>query len=224
LQRVWGVAAAKITVLLSGVNERFRPVADPAALRALRARYNLGDAPFVLAVGTVQPRKNYPLLVRAFRRVADRHPHRLVIAGGKGWMPEALLAEIDRQGLGDRVVLTGFVDDADLPALYSSADLHAFPSLYEGFGLPLLEAMACGTPVLSSNASSLPEVARGPNGGDAAVLLPPDDETAWAQAMLKVIEDPAERDRLVAAGHEQARRFSWTRSARQLLALYDALI
>lgn len=219
LQEIWRVPSDKITVLYSGVNERFKPVTDPYELEAVRARHKL-SAPYVLAVGTVQPRKNYEFLVRAFRLVAERHPHQLIIAGGKGWLDEDLPLEIVRQGLQDRVRLAGFVDDADLPALYTMAELLVFPSLYEGFGLPLLEAMACGTPVISSNASSLPEVAQ----GDSAILLPPDDESAWTAAMLDLISDVDLRSRLAAAGYRQSAQFSWRAAARQLAALYDELL
>jgi len=223
LAAVWNVPESKVTVLHSGVNDRFRPVSDAAALAALRERYNLGDRPYILAVGTVQPRKNYEMLVRAFRGVAGRQPHNLVIAGGKGWLMEGLAEEIARQGLSDRVRTAGFVADEDLPALYSAADLFVFPSLYEGFGLPLLEAMACGVAVISSNASSLPEVTE--TGGEpAALLLPPDDESKWTQAMLWLLEDDGARQRLIAAGREQAARFTWRASARQLAGLYGALL
>jgi glycosyltransferase involved in cell wall biosynthesis len=232
LQSLWNVAPERITVLYSGVNERFRPVTDRAKLAAIRARYGLGDGPFVLTVGTVQPRKNYELLVRAFRPVADRHPHTLVIAGGKGWMDEGLAAEIERQGLGERVRLVGFVADEDLPGLYSAADLFVFPSLYEGFGLPLLEAMACGTPIISSNASSLPEVVQDqdgmmlgtPSASPAAVLLFPHDQSAWSEAMLRLLEDDEVRRRLVAAGFARSAGFSWRAAARQLADLYRRVL
>ena len=223
LAAIWRVPDDKVTVLYSGVNERFRPVTDATALAAVRARYGLGDRPYVLAVGTVQPRKNYELLVRAFRAVAQAGPHVLVIAGGRGWLTEGLDAEITRQGVADRVILPGFVDDADLPALYSAADLFVFPSLYEGFGLPLLEAMACGVPVISSDASSLPEVAA--TGGEpAALLLPPGDEAAWSAAMLRLLTDETARQRLITAGVAQAARFTWQAAARQLAALYERLL
>ena len=223
LAAIWRVPDDKVTVLYSGVNERFRPVTDATALAAVRARYGLGDRPYVLAVGTVQPRKNYELLVRAFRAVAQAGPHVLVIAGGRGWLTEGLDAEITRQGVADRVILPGFVDDADLPALYSAADLFVFPSLYEGFGLPLLEAMACGVPVISSDASSLPEVAA--TGGEpAALLLPPGDEAAWSAAMLRLLTDETARQRLSTAGVAQAARFTWQAAARQLAALYERLL
>ena len=219
LQALWGVPAERITVLYSGVNERFHPVTDEATLVAARDKYGL-DAPYILAVGTVQPRKNYELLVRAFRPIAARHPHSLVIVGGKGWLDESLPMEIERCGLQGRVKLTGFVDDADLPAIYSAADVLAFPSLYEGFGLPLLEAMACGTPVVSSNTSSLPEVA----GDGAAVLISPDDEGAWSRALLELLADDPARARLIAAGKRQSAQFSWRSSARQLVSLYKNLL
>lgn len=219
LQEVWQVPSEKIAVLYSGVNERFQPVTDPVELATVRARYGL-DEPYILAVGTVQPRKNYELLVRAFRPIADQYPHSLIIAGGKGWLDEGLPLEIERQGLAGRVRLAGFVDDADLPALYTMADLLAFPSLYEGFGLPLLEAMACGVPVISSNASSLPEVAQ----AGTAILLTPHDEAAWTGAMLKLLGNENLRSRLIAAGYRQSARFSWRDSARQLAGLYEALL
>ena len=218
LQSFWGVAPERISVLYSGVNERFRPVTDATALDAVCDRYGL-PRPFVLAVGTVQPRKNYEMLVRAFRPVTGHHPHSLVIVGGKGWLDEGLPKEIERQGLGERVKLAGFVDDADLPALYSAADLLAFPSLYEGFGLPLLEAMACGTPVLSSDASSLPEVA-----GSSAVLLSPHDESAWSAALIGLLGDEVARQRLLAAGFERSAQFSWASSARLLASIYRNIL
>ena len=133
------------------------------------------------------------------------------------------LATHEGQGLGQRVVMPGFVDDADLAALYSAADVFVFPSLYEGFGLPLLEAMACGVPVISSDASSLPEVAA--TGGEpAALLLSPQDEAGWSAAMLRLLAEPAARQRLIAAGAAQAARFTWPAAARQLAGLYDRLL
>jgi len=219
LQAVWDVPPEKITVLYSGVGRNFRPVTAGSALAAVRRRYALGDAPYLLSVSTLQPRKNYRMLIRAFRSVAARHPHRLVIAGGKGWLYEDVLAEVHRQGLEERVHFAGFVDDADLPALYSGADLFVFPSLYEGFGLTLLEAMACGVPVLTSTASSLPEVA-----GEAAVQLSPHDEEVWATAMNSLLSDEQRREELVASGFARVEQFTWERAARQLRGLYRELL
>jgi glycosyltransferase involved in cell wall biosynthesis len=215
----YGVAASKVSVLYSGVNPRFKPISIEARLKAVREKYGIGERPYVLSVGTLQPRKNYDMLIRAFRKVADTCPHNLVIAGGKGWLTDRISEEIVLQGLQDRVLLIGFADDDDLPALYSDASLFAYPSLYEGFGLPLLEAMACGVPVLNSNASCLPEVA-----GTATQQLAPDDQDAWSEAMLSLLADGGKKARLVAAGFLQARRFTWTRAAQQLNGIYGRLL
>lgn len=219
LLALWRVPDEKVTVLISGVHPRFAPVTDTAVLTAVRAKYVPGDRPFVLAVGTVQPRKNYQMLIQAFAPVAARHPHQLIIAGGRGWLVDEMLAEIGRQGLEGRVHFIGFVDDADLPALYSAADLFLFPSLYEGFGLPILEAMGCATAVIASDASSLPEVA-----GDAAVLLPPDDRVGWTAALDRLLADDAARRRLAEAGRRHSRAFSWQTAAQQLLTIYHQLL
>ena len=215
---VWQVPTEKITVLYCGVNRMFQPVTDLDQLTAVRQKYNLGQAPYVLCVGTVQPRKNYQMLIRAFRRVADQNSHNLIIAGGKGWLYDEMLAEVDRQGLNGRVYFIGFVEDADLPALYSAATLFAMPSLYEGFGLPLLEAMACGVPVLSSNASSLSEVV-----GETAVQLSPHDQQAWSQTLLDLLANPDICQQVIIDGFLQTQQFTWKKSAQQLLEIYASL-
>jgi glycosyltransferase involved in cell wall biosynthesis len=218
LMNIWQVGAEKVTVLYSGVSGRFRPVTDKKQLAAVRQKYGLGSAPFLVSVSTLQPRKNFQMLIRAFKPVADQQPHNLVIAGGKGWLYEEMLAEVEKQGLAGRVKFIGFVADSDLPALYSEASLMVFPSLYEGFGLPLLEAMACGIPVLSSNSSCLPEVV-----GEAAVQLSPTDQEAWSQMMNGLLADSGRRARMVAAGFLQARKFTWKKAAVQLLGIYREL-
>ncbi len=220
LMSLYQTPEEKITVLYSGVNEIFQPVHDKDRLRQVCSKYGIGDEPFILTVGTLQPRKNVQMLVRAFAsHTVPGSSHRLIIAGAKGWLYEQLLEYVRRMGLDRRVRFVGFVDDDDLPALYSAANLFAFPSLYEGFGLPILEAMACGTPVISSDASSLPEVT-----GDAGLLVAPQDEAAWAQSLAQLIGDEALRERLRAKGFEQAKRFSWRASARQLLGIYERLL
>jgi glycosyltransferase involved in cell wall biosynthesis len=218
LMNIWQVGAEKVTVLYSGVSGRFRPVTDKKQLAAVRQKYGLGSAPFLVSVSTLQPRKNFQMLIRAFKPVAEQQPHNLVIAGGKGWLYEEMLAEVEKQGLAGRVKFIGFVADSDLPALYSEASLMVFPSLYEGFGLPLLEAMACGVPVLSSNSSCLPEVV-----GEAAVQLSPTDQEAWSQMMNGLLADSGRRARMVAAGFLQARKFTWKKAAVQLLGIYREL-
>ena len=216
---VWNVPESKVTVLYSGVSRGFRPVTEKDLLNAVRTKYKLGDRPYLFSVGTLQPRKNYQMLIKAFKPLANEYPHCLLIAGGKGWLFEQMLAETERQGLGDRVRFLGFVDDADLPALYSLSTLFVFPSLYEGFGLPLLEAMACGTPVLTSDSSSLPEVA-----GEASVTLPPDQPELWTEAIKTLLDDASKRTSLVAAGFLQSRQFTWMRAAKQLLSIYEQLL
>jgi len=217
LMDIYSTPPEKISVLYSGVNEVFQPVRNAAVLRAVRARYGLGDALFILAVGTLQPRKNYTRLVQAFAQLAAPDVN-LVIAGGKGWMFDAIFAEVERCRLSQRVIFPGFVDDQDLPALYSAAAVLAYPSTYEGFGLPILEAFACGTPVVTSTASCLPEVA-----GDAALLVPPADVAALAEALQRAYADTETRNRLIKAGEARVRQFSWRASARQLVELYERL-
>ncbi len=215
----YSVPAEKVTVLYSGVSALFMPERSEKRLQAVRGKYALGRQPYVFSVSTLQPRKNYRMLIRAFKAVAEQRAHNLVIAGGKGWLHEEITAEIARQNLEDRVLLVGFVDDDDLPALYSGASLFAYPSLYEGFGLPLLEAMACGVPVLNSNASSLTEVA-----GQATVQLSPQDEQAWSETMLTLLGDATKRAGMVAAGFMQAKQFTWARAAQELKAIYRQLL
>ena len=215
----WAVPERKITVLYSGVSEAYHPVKDLAVLHSVRQTYGLQDNPYVLSVGTIQPRKNYQMLIRAFAPIARQHPFDLAIAGGKGWLEEEMKAEAARQGIADRVRFLGFVDDEHLPALYSAASLFVFPSLYEGFGLPVLEAMACGVPAIISNSSSLPEV-----GGEAALQLPPQSPDAWSSGMDSVLSDRNLAAEMIEAGFLQVQQFSWQKAARQLLGIYDALL
>jgi len=216
---LFGTQLDKITVLYGGVDAHFAPVQEPDRLAAVRARYGIGQAPFILGIGTVQPRKNYRRLIQAF---ADLNPSasglQLVIAGGKGWMYDQIFAEVKQLGLESWVIFPGFVDDDDLPALYSAAEMLAYPSIYEGFGLPILEAMACGTPVVTSRSSSLPELA-----GDAALLVEPTDVADIADAMRRLRQDADLRRRLVAQGFGQTRKFTWEKAAHQLLGVYEAL-
>jgi glycosyltransferase involved in cell wall biosynthesis len=216
---IWQVSKEKISVVYSGVGSSFKPITEKDEIRRVRQKYELGDRPFIFSVGTVQPRKNYEMLIRAFKPIFERTTHQLVIAGGLGWMYEQILEEASRLGMSQRVKLIGFVDDRDLPALYSDASLFAFPSLYEGFGIPLLEAMSCGVPVISSNASSLPEVA-----GDAALLLPPDDQELWSKNLKQLLDDNTRRSKMVAAGFLQARKYSWRNAAEQVLRIYHTLL
>jgi glycosyltransferase involved in cell wall biosynthesis len=220
LMALYGTPADKITVLYSGVDPAFQRIEDAAVLQRVRAHYHLPAEPFVLSVGTVQPRKNYPALVEAVAALRARgHALSVVIAGGRGWMEDPIYAAIDALNMRDHVHFIGFARDEDLPALYSMASCFALPSLYEGFGLPVLEAMACGTPVITSNLSSLPEVA-----GDAAILIPPQDIRALANALETVLTNDDRRRSMQQAGVRQAAQFSWDSSARQLAAIYRRLL
>jgi glycosyltransferase involved in cell wall biosynthesis len=214
---LYGAPPEKVSVIYHGVRPQFQPVTEPARLAAVRQKYGLGQAPVILSVGTVQPRKNYRRLIQAFARLEPTHT--LVIAGGKGWQYQAILAEADKPGLAGRVHFPDFVADEDLPALYSAADLFVYPSLYEGFGLPALEAMACGAPVVCSNSSSLPEVV-----GKAAILVDPLNPDAIAAAMQQVLADTAWQQKMGAAGQAQAAHFTWDGVAAQLQHLYRTIL
>lgn len=214
LCELYGVDPGKIEVLYSGVHPRFRPTPEGASIRA---KYGLGDAPYVLAVGTVQPRKNYQRLIEALSQLPpDLDDVQLVIAGGKGWLQGPIYESVDRLGVRDRVRFIGFVEDADLPALYSEARALAFPSLYEGFGLPILEAFACGTPVLTTPVSSLIEVA-----GDATILVDPLSAEAIRDGLARLLRDETLRAQLIERGFIQAAQFTWERAAMQLRAVYQ---
>jgi glycosyltransferase involved in cell wall biosynthesis len=212
-----GLPGDSITVVHGGVEPRFHRITDLELLRAVRARYRLPER-FILSVGTLEPRKNYPRLIAAYaavRRSDPALPHRLVIAGKPGWLYEDIYAEVERAGLAEYVTFMGFVADADLPALYTLADLLAFPSLYEGFGLPPLEAMACGTPVVAGCNSSLIETI-----GDGGLLVDAIDVPALAEALRQALGDNELRASLVTRGLAQAARFTWQSAAQELLTAY----
>jgi glycosyltransferase involved in cell wall biosynthesis len=218
------VPADKIRVVYPGWDETLAPVDDPAALAAVRERYGLAQ-PYLLYIGTLHPRKNLVRLVQAFNLIVQSPAPgpqssvsnlQLVLAGQKGWLYDELLTEVRRLGLADLVLLTGYVPENDLSALLSGAQAFVYPSLYEGFGFPILEAMACSTPVICSNVSSLPEVA-----GDAALQVDPLDVEALAQAIQHVIADEGLRHELVARGRQQIKRFSWQRCAQETLQVFE---
>ncbi|HET6172418.1 MAG TPA: glycosyltransferase family 1 protein [Gaiellales bacterium] len=212
----YGLPESKVSVVYPGVDRgRFRPL-SPERRAAVVERFGI-DRPYVLFTGTLEPRKNILGLLRAYAHLpADlRDAHALVIAGGKGWLDREItegLAELERSGA--RVIRTGYVDDEDMPALFGGASVFVFPSFYEGFGIPPLEAMACGTPVIASRASSLPEVV-----GEAAELVDPHDVTSIADALERVLRDPERRRELSAAGQARAGRFDWSSEAGKLREL-----
>ncbi len=220
LIRYYGLPADKISVVYPGRDETLAPVTAPSELAAVRARYDL-QQPYLLYVGTLHPRKNLVRLVQAFGQLLSQpatgpaNPI-LVLAGQKGWLYHEISDEMRRLGLQGRVRLTGYLPDNDLAALLSGAVAFVFPSLYEGFGLPVLEAMACGTPVVCSQCSSLPEVA-----GDAALLVDPLDLEAITAALVRIVGDESLRRELVQRGFQQAQQFSWRRCAQEALAALE---
>jgi glycosyltransferase involved in cell wall biosynthesis len=215
LRRLLGTSAAKIHVVHEGANDLPIPTAE--AIAALRARYAL-HRPYALYVGTIQPRKNLARLISAYETLCRRGDadFDLVLAGSAGWLSQEILAQARQSDYAKHIHLTGYVEDADLPALMAGASLLAYASLYEGFGLPILEAQSLGVPVMSANNSSLPEVA-----GNAALYVDPTDVEAIAQAMLRLSQDEALRQQLIDAGYRNVQRFSWEKAAAETLAVLE---
>lgn len=216
LVELLGVDPGKVAVAPLGVDRSFAPPPTDA-LAEFRERNGL-TAPIILSVSTLEPRKNLPRLLEAFAQLAPDILHQLVLVGPEGWRAGPLGEALERLKLGSRVRLTGFVPDVDLRLWYAAADLFAFPSLYEGFGLPVLEAMACGTTVLTSNVSALPEVA-----GDAAILVDPSSVESIATGMRSALTDPVASSARSARGLAQAREFTWERTAALTAEVYRAV-
>lgn len=214
LVRHYRIPSAKIVVAYPGRDESLAPVRDRESLAAVRRAYDL-PRDYLLHVGTVQPRKNLLRLLEAFAPHASRIT--LVLAGRRGWLSEPIYARVSELGLEGRVRFLDYVADEHLPALYSGAHAYVFPSLYEGFGFTVLEAMACGAPVICSDGGSLPEVA-----GEAALLVPATDTSALSAAIERLLDDEALRAELTARGFEQAKEFEWERAARATLAVIEA--
>jgi glycosyltransferase involved in cell wall biosynthesis len=214
--RIFGVPEEKVTVTYLAADSRYRPEPEgtPGEEVARLPR------PYLLNVGTLEPRKNLDGLLRAFALARHRGiPHKLVVTGARGWGKSRLAALVQELDLGESVIFTGFVEDHDLPHLYAGADFFVYPSLYEGFGLPPLEAMACGVPVITSNVSSLPEVT-----GDAALLIDPASDGELADAMVRLAGDAGLRDDLRARGLVRAGLFSWQKAAQETLEVYRRVV
>lgn len=212
-----GLPEKKVTVIYLGIDDGFKILDDHSFLNSVRLRYGLPEK-FMLSVGTIEPRKNLPFLIRAYRQM--RHANQtqlgLVIVGRTGWKSGALQGDLG--GEAENIVLTGFVPGADLVALYNLAEVFVLPSLYEGFGFPPLEAMACGCPVIASNRGSLPEVV-----GDAALLIDPTCQDSLVAAIRAVEADSTLREDLARRGFERVERFSWRSAAVQTMELYRAV-
>jgi glycosyltransferase involved in cell wall biosynthesis len=211
-------APDKVTVAYGAADAMFRPCDRASAQQALVERHGI-EGPYVLFVSTIEPRKNVDGLLAAFARMQDHVPHTLVLAGAEGWNQEPVATMIARHGIARRVRHIGYVRDrSDLPLLYSAADAFVLPSFYEGFGIPVLEAMACGCPVITTRRASLPEA-----GGEAAQYVDPDDPENIAYGIRKVLQSPGLAEDLRARGLVQAARFTWAGAAERVLACYREL-
>jgi len=218
LVALYGVPAAKVTVIPEAAAPRFAPQ-EPQRVESVRRALGLPPR-YVLSVGTIEPRKNLGRVLAAFGQLRDEDlVDALVIVGKKGWLYDDFFARLDRSPAKQAVIFPGWVADEDLPAVYAGASALAFPSEFEGFGLPVLEAMACGAPVVCANTSSLPEVA-----GDAALLVDPLDTDALTAALRRVLSDPELASELRRRGAAQAARFSWERTAQETLAVYEQVL
>ncbi len=222
LKQVWGVPSAKLSVVQGAVDHNhFRPVTDVAIIDTVRARYGVGNGPYILAVSRLEPRKNFVRLIEAFHHARQEAnlPHRLIIGGRKGWLYDQIFAKVTELRLEDAVHFCGFVAEADLPSLYSGADFVAYPSLYEGFGLPILEALACGTPVLTGDNSCLPEAA-----GPGAIYVNSLDVDEYRTGHYPISHRSIRSPTTFHPGARHAAHFTWERSADQLLDAYRKIL
>ncbi|MFA6042703.1 MAG: glycosyltransferase family 1 protein [Patescibacteria group bacterium] len=214
--RLVGIPESRITVTPLAAKKVFQPQSNPALLTQVRRTYNL-PRPFCLAVGTIEPRKNLPFLIETFA-TAKRESHDLVIVGKRGWDAPQVDQRIRQLHLGDRVHILEYVAEAEVVQLMAGATALLFPSRYEGFGLPVLEAMASGTPVVASTSSSIPEVA-----GDAVLYADPSDMDAWRSHIGNVINDSFLRAKLRANGLQRAKQFTWENTAQRTLAVFHTV-
>jgi glycosyltransferase involved in cell wall biosynthesis len=216
----YAVGSERVIVTPAAAPTHFKPVTSETELEKTRERYGIG-ANYLLSLGSIQPRKNLTRLIEAFQQLRKSRPDdelpQLVIAGKRGWLDDEVFRAAQQDSLNGSVKFIGYVPEEDLPALYSGAMCFVYPSYFEGFGLPVLEAMQCGAPVIAGNQTSLPEVA-----GDAALLFDPFDTRALGEAIARVIDHPDYRADLRARGLKRAAEFSWTATARLTLKAYDS--
>ncbi len=209
----------KISVVYAGVADHFKPIEDKQVLESINKKYNLPDK-FLLYLGTIEPRKNVARILEAYNKISnDIGELKLVICGSYGWGAHEVYKTLDRLKLKDKVLFTGYVDEIDKPALYSAAQAFVFPSLYEGFGLPPLESMACGTPVVTSDISSLPEIV-----DDAGIKVDPLDINQIAEGILSIIKDRELAEKLRFKGLERSKQFTWKNTAKQMVEVYKKVI
>ncbi len=217
--KMLGVPDKKITVIHEAANPVYRPIPKDEARRVVKEKHNL-DQNFILFVSTIEPRKNLPGLLQAYRRLRDEYKRDelLVLAGAKGWLWEEVYRTVDKLDLAPYVTFLGRVPSKDMVYLYNAAELLVHPSFYEGFGLTPLEAMTCGTPVIVSNISALPEVV-----GDAALMMNPHDIDGLTVAMWRLLTEPELRQDLIQKGFKRASKFSWQEAAQKTLEVYHTI-
>lgn len=219
IMRLFRISETKIKVIHLGIDKLYTSVKNKRFLGEIKTKYNLPQK-FILFTGMLSPRKNLPRMLRAFSSIKKNGwPHKFVIVGAKGWLYDSIFAQVKKLNLEKEVIFTEYVPDKDLPAFYTLADLFMFSTLYEGFGLPILEAMACGCPVVTSTTSSMPEVA-----GKAALLVNPRDTKAIADAIESILRDKKLRNKLIKRGFRQIQNFSWKKTAKETLKIYEEVL
>jgi glycosyltransferase involved in cell wall biosynthesis len=213
------ISPNKITVIYEAADAKFQPMSDKSLIESVKKKYKTGDK-FILHIGTLNPRKNLEFLVDVYAEVVKKFPdYNLVLAGKKGWYYDDLFMKIKNLGLEKKVIVTGYLDEEDKVALYNAATVYAIPSLYEGFGLPLLEAMSCGLPVIASNTSSVPEIV-----GDGGLICDLKDQNDWIESFLKLLGSDGELKKYRASGLERAKIFSWKKTADLTQKVYEKVI
>lgn len=209
---ILGISEDRIKVIYGAVNDNFGKITNEIKLKQIREKYNI-KLPFLFYCGSLSPRKNILRVLKAFNQVKNKIPHNIYLAGGKSWKDKGVINYIN-SNLSDRVFRIGHIEEDELVVLYSMADLYLYPSLYEGFGLPILEAQACGCPVLTSNTTSCLEVA-----GDRAYFVDPYSSKQIRDGILRIINDKGCREELIKKGYENVKRFSWKRTAKEILEI-----
>ena len=219
--KTYGIAPERVTAVPLAAAVRFSPVRDERELDRVRNKYGI-NGKYILTVGSIQPRKNIPRLIRAYSmlcRERNLEPlPKLVVVGKRGWLYEDTLATAESSTVRDRIILTGYVDDKDLPALYSAASCFVYPSYFEGFGIPPLEAMRCGTPTITGDRTCFPEII-----GDAGLMVDPFDEQAIKLGIVRVLTEQTLRDELIEKGLKRANSYDWLKTARQTLDVYESV-
>src|SRR3989304_4074640 len=212
---IYGISEDNITVIYPGVDlEKFRP-SSPARISQVREKYGLAK-PFILYLSTLEPRKNVLSIIKAFAGFNNKKGYQLVLAGKRSWQDREIFEKVKELGLEESVVFPGYIPDQDKPDLLSAAEVFVYPSFFEGFGMPVIEAQACGTPVIASNVTSLPEV-----GGNAAVYVDPNDADGLTRSLEEILSSSSRRENLAKMGLGNGRGFSWENSSRNLIQVFE---